>query len=91
LATASANDLILFGGGYNNTGYSDRVDIFNATSGEWTTESLSEPRYYLAAASACHQIVRIWWPDTYDFFQKAQNTRGNPDASKMGCIDPIID
>jgi hypothetical protein len=30
---------------------SNRVDIFNATSGEWTTASLSVGRYVLAAAS----------------------------------------
>jgi hypothetical protein len=56
LAAASVKDLVLFGGGgyiYNNTPivWSDRVDIFNAISGIWTTASLSVAREDLAAAS----------------------------------------
>jgi hypothetical protein len=51
LAAASVNGLVLFGGGGNATGASDRVDIYNVTSNHWTTASLSFARYQLAAAS----------------------------------------
>jgi hypothetical protein len=50
LAAAGVNDLVLFGGGENYY-CSDRVDIYNATSGIWSTASLSVVRSDLAAAS----------------------------------------
>jgi hypothetical protein len=52
LAATSLGDLVFFGGGWNATGRSDRVDICNVTSGSWTTATLSIPRYRLAATSA---------------------------------------
>jgi hypothetical protein len=52
LAATSSGELVFFGGGNNATGPSDRVDIYNVTSGRWTTATLSVPRYDLAAASA---------------------------------------
>jgi hypothetical protein len=56
LAATSVQDLVLFGGGLANVTvsggvFSNVVDIFNATSGEWTTANLSVARYQLAAAS----------------------------------------
>jgi hypothetical protein len=56
VVAASANNLILFAGGRNGT-YSDRVDIYNTTSGEWTTASLSLSRDYVVAASANDLIL----------------------------------
>jgi len=52
LAATSSGALVFFGGGYNATGPSDRVDIYNVTSGSWTTATLSVPRAFLAAASS---------------------------------------
>jgi hypothetical protein len=53
LAATSSGELVFFAGGYNSTGQpSDRVDIYNVTSGSWTTSTLSIPRYYLAATSS---------------------------------------
>jgi hypothetical protein len=48
----SSGELVFFGGGYNSTGASDRVDIYNVTSGNWTTATLSIPRGDLAATSS---------------------------------------
>jgi hypothetical protein len=52
LAATSSDELVFFGGGYNSTGPSDRVDIYNVTNGSWTTATLSIPRYDLAATSS---------------------------------------
>jgi hypothetical protein len=40
--------------------YSDAVDIFNATSGRWTTAALSKARSYLVATSLPNQGVAIF-------------------------------
>jgi len=52
LAATSSDELVFFGGGYTSTGVSNRVDICNATSGNWATATLSLPRGELAAASS---------------------------------------
>jgi len=59
LAATTAGELVFFGGGFNETGAfgspgiaSDRVDIYNVTSGIWTTATLSVPRGDLAATSS---------------------------------------
>jgi hypothetical protein len=52
LTATSSGELVLFGGGLNSTGASDRVDIYNVTSGSWTTATLSVPRHQLAATSS---------------------------------------
>jgi hypothetical protein len=52
LASTSSGELVFFAGGYNSTGPSNRVDIYNVTSGSWTTATLSIPRYQLAATSS---------------------------------------
>jgi hypothetical protein len=51
VVATSSGDLVFFGGGYNGTGVSNRVDICNVTSGSWSTATLSVPREQLAAAS----------------------------------------
>jgi hypothetical protein len=41
LASTSSGELVFFGGGLSSTGKtSNRVDIYNVTSGSWTTISL---------------------------------------------------
>jgi hypothetical protein len=54
LASTSSGELVFFGGGsLNSLGPStDRVDIYNVTSGSWTTATLSIPRHYFAATSS---------------------------------------
>jgi hypothetical protein len=51
LAATSSGEIVFFGGGQNATGASDRVDIYNVSSGSWTTAILSIPRWGLAATS----------------------------------------
>ena len=41
-------------------GYSNAVDIFDATSGRWTTAALSVARGYLAATSLPEQGLAIF-------------------------------
>jgi hypothetical protein len=56
LVATSSGELVFFGGGISSllpTGKtSDRVDIYNVTSGSWTTSTLSIPRVALAATSS---------------------------------------
>jgi hypothetical protein len=53
LAATSSGELVFFAGGRNSTGGpSDRVDIYNVTSGNWTTATLSIPRRDLVATSS---------------------------------------
>jgi serine/threonine protein kinase len=52
LAATSSGELIFFGGGFNGTRVSDRVDIYNVKSGIWTTATLSVSRQNLAATSS---------------------------------------
>ena len=60
LAAASAGNKILFAGGaiYNVTyDVSNRVDIYDVSSGTWTTAQLSEARNGLAGAAAGTKIL----------------------------------
>jgi hypothetical protein len=58
LVATSSNELVFFAGGYNSTEQaSDRVDIYNVTSGSWTTATLSIPRDYLAATSSQNLVL----------------------------------
>jgi hypothetical protein len=92
LAVASVNDLVLFGGGYkiftpDPDTESDRVDFFNATSGVWTTASLSVARGGLAAATVRDIVLFGGGDETYsgnrvDIF--------NPCASNTDCDDGIF-
>jgi predicted Ser/Thr protein kinase len=52
LAATSAGELVFFGGGSNATVPSNRVDICNVTSGNWTTATLSVPRRTASATSS---------------------------------------
>jgi hypothetical protein len=53
LASTSSGELVFFAGGWTETGQaSDRVDIYNVTSGSWTTSTLSVRRAELAATSS---------------------------------------
>ncbi len=51
LAATTVNNLALFAGGQTETNVSNRVDIFNITSGIWTVANLSVPRSHLAATT----------------------------------------
>jgi hypothetical protein len=56
LAATSVGNLVLFGGGrkidnQSNDNPSNVVDVFNVTSNTWTTATLSEARFALAATS----------------------------------------
>jgi outer membrane biogenesis lipoprotein LolB len=51
LAATSSQNLVFFGGGWNETTVYDRVDIYNTLNGSWSTATLSQPRDNLAATS----------------------------------------
>ena len=57
LAATTVGDLAIFAGGADSTYYgaasnaSDAVDIYNASTGQWSTTSLSEARGYVAATT----------------------------------------
>jgi hypothetical protein len=58
LASTSSGELVFFAGGCNATDKaSDRVDIYNVTSGNWTTATLSIPRCGLAATSVGNLVL----------------------------------
>jgi hypothetical protein len=50
MASAVCRDTGLFVGGTGSLGISAVIDIFNSTRNTWTTVSLSQGRYFLAAA-----------------------------------------
>src|SRR5688572_25980656 len=50
-ASATVGDVALFGGGNNGTSASNRVDIFDVTSGTWTTATLSQARHSFSGTS----------------------------------------
>ena len=51
LATSAGND-VFFAGGLAANGASNVVDIYNISSGSWSTADLTQARYALGAASA---------------------------------------
>jgi hypothetical protein len=51
LAATSVGNLALFAGGFAESIYSDRVDIYNSLDDTWTTANLSQPRRILAATT----------------------------------------
>jgi hypothetical protein len=51
LAATSVGNLVLFGGGYSLNGPFNVVDVFDVTNNTWTTATLSQARYYLAATT----------------------------------------
>jgi hypothetical protein len=56
LVAIPSGEHVFFGGGLSATGPSDRVDIYNVTSGSWTTAALSVPHCELAATSSGNLI-----------------------------------
>ena len=80
LAATSVGNYALFGGGHGGGdvgGYanvSNAVDIFNGTTGQWTTATLSEARCYFAATSVGHYALfaggyrQAWVSDRVDIF-----------------------
>jgi len=57
LAATSSSGLVFFGGGFTSfTSVSNLVDIYNVTSGNWTTATLSVPRAIFAATSAANLV-----------------------------------
>jgi hypothetical protein len=51
LVAISVNNIVLFGGGFNDNQPVAYVDLYNATNSTWTTTTLSQSRGYLAASS----------------------------------------
>jgi hypothetical protein len=83
IAAGSAGDKILFAGGNTNwtnyavgdSGITDRVDIYDASTGKWSTDHLSCAREQMIAASCGNKIYFISgisyyyyanWIDVYD-------------------------
>jgi N-acetylneuraminic acid mutarotase len=58
MAVATVGNKVLFaGGGNHDIGWvTTRVDIYDATTGEWTTAELSEARSYMAAATLGNKV-----------------------------------
>jgi uncharacterized membrane protein len=50
-SAAAVEDVVLIGGGANNTTYYDIVDIYNVTSNTWSSAALNQSRAYFAAAA----------------------------------------
>jgi hypothetical protein len=57
MATAVLNNKVYFAGGESSTGFSSRVDIYDATTNTWTKAELSHPRALLAGAAAGNKVV----------------------------------
>ncbi|GLV55921.1 hypothetical protein KDH_27650 [Dictyobacter sp. S3.2.2.5] len=52
LAATTVGNLAIFVGGYNSgVGFSAAVDIYNSTTGQWSSAQLSKPRTWLAATA----------------------------------------
>jgi len=77
LAATYSIDLVFFGGGYNATGPSERVDIYNVTSGNWTAATLSVPRGDLAATSSGNLV----------FFGGGASSYQNPPSTCYNQVD----
>lgn len=55
---ANGNYVVIGGGVHGQeTGFSKRVDIYNALTGEWKVDSLSSPRYTHAVAAAGNKVI----------------------------------
>jgi hypothetical protein len=51
LTATTAGSVVLFAGGRSVDGPSDRVDLYDDSTGLWSTATLSEPRLWLAATT----------------------------------------
>jgi PKD domain/Kelch motif len=56
MVVASAANKIIFAGGNGELVISTRVDIYDITTGTWTTAELSAPREYMTAVSSGNKI-----------------------------------
>jgi hypothetical protein len=56
VTAAVAGDQFLFAGGYNTNGFSDAVDIYDVSTGEWSTSQLRTPCKYSGAAASGNLI-----------------------------------
>ncbi|MBK6832024.1 MAG: hypothetical protein IPG92_15415 [Flavobacteriales bacterium] len=52
-----AGNKAFFAGGFSEVGVSDRVDIYDFVAGTWSTATLSQPRWGLAAAVAGTKVL----------------------------------
>jgi len=78
IAATSSGDLIFFAGGILSfTSVSDRVDIYNVTSGIWTTATLSLPRGGLAAASSGNLVFFAGGGNSLNFILQTNFFSGN--------------
>ena len=59
VTAAVAGDQFLFAGGYNTNGFSDAVDIYDVSTGEWSTSQLRTPCKYSGAAASGNLICFI--------------------------------
>jgi hypothetical protein len=72
LAATSVGNLVLFGGGgQNSTGLSKVVDVFDVTNNTWTIATLSQARSYLAATSVDNRYALFGggWTESGPSFQ----------------------
>ena len=86
LAGASANNIVAFAGGFYSAkhAYEDAVDIYNTTSGEWSTSKLSQARQYITSAAAGPFI--LWGGG----FCSPCNNQVNSSSSRSSVVD-ILD
>ncbi len=47
----------IFAGGYSSSGYSNVVDIYDASTGQWSTATLSQARDGLAATTVGTEAI----------------------------------
>jgi hypothetical protein len=90
LAATSSGELVFFGGGYNSTTWqpSDRVDIYNVTSGSWTTSTLSIPRGELAATSSQNLVFfggGCCYTDRVDIYNTLNGSWSTATLSQSRC------
>jgi len=99
LAAVAAGNKIYFAGGetYNvNYDASDTVDIYDVSSGKWTTAKLSQARNGLAAATtgnkilfaggAAHNGVFSFVTNTVDIYDLLSNTWTTAQLSEARCL-----
>jgi hypothetical protein len=65
----SVGNLAIFAGGFGNNGDLNIMDIYNATSGTWTTSVISVPRTTLAATSVGNLAIFAGGQVNWFFFK----------------------
>jgi len=56
MASVSAGNKIFFAGGYNASGMSSRVDVYDVATNQWTTAELSIPRSDISAIASGDKV-----------------------------------